>query len=582
MSADGPTTKSGTPHPPDPRMAWLREITEPTEEEVGRVLSGRVTLADASRIEALAADTEPSWVEAQRLQNRTRAAAPSQVDPRAASWARATAPHPPEVDALISGRMPEGWQAATEPTDHEVQRLLARRAELVERAEPRRYGGLLGLGGAAAAGLVGAAAVVMALFLGWGSPSDYGQPDLAVGRTASLASEHRIELGPSIDLQAHVLPSIAEPTIHLVQADARGTVVDVIEGGTRFEVDPEGSHRDLVVRARDVSVVVKGTVFTVDTLPDRVEVGVERGRVEVNLPDQPPLYLTAGQVWRSDTGRIASAFAALPSPPEVEPQPEPELQPQPQPIAAPEVVDAPVTEPAPVAEPPVVSPAPIAEAPVPATEPPAPVMSMDWPPRGEAAVAAPQASVPKPGAPAPAADPETGSSLQAALAALSDIRARHEGGEDPVGLIRELERELERGVLRDHVDDGRSGVAKVALDIRLDLGRAAENPAYFDDAVRAYAKARPADARVGVLRLEAGHRYLNGDRIADAIRVFDFVSTSDGDLGVRALVGLAQANFAAGEDARARVAMQEAMRRVSDPGLEDEIEAMMRQMGIRR
>jgi transmembrane sensor len=52
-------------------------------------------------------------------------------------------------------------------------------------------------------------------------------------------------------------------------------------GGVRYVVQPNPS-RDFVVFAHGIAVRVRGTIFSVDVHSDAVEVGVERGRVEVD------------------------------------------------------------------------------------------------------------------------------------------------------------------------------------------------------------------------------------------------------------------------------------------------------------
>ncbi len=85
------------------------------------------------------------------------------------------------------------------------------------------------------------------------------------------------ELGPSIDFRG-----IGSLTVDRVGDD--GFEVTLAHGAVRFEVEPGGPQRHLVVHAGQTDVVVKGTVFEVFYVDGRTSVSVDRGRVEVRDP----------------------------------------------------------------------------------------------------------------------------------------------------------------------------------------------------------------------------------------------------------------------------------------------------------
>lgn len=70
-------------------------------------------------------------------------------------------------------------------------------------------------------------------------------------------------------------------TLRLLQQDANGARLELVDGAATFEVDPNGGGRDLRVQAGEVEVRVVGTRFTVRRAGDAVDVAVARGRVEV-------------------------------------------------------------------------------------------------------------------------------------------------------------------------------------------------------------------------------------------------------------------------------------------------------------
>jgi transmembrane sensor len=77
------------------------------------------------------------------------------------------------------------------------------------------------------------------------------------------------------------LPLDPATALTLVEESANRVAVDLGRGRARFEVVP-ARERSFAVRAGDVTVVVVGTLFTVERIADRVGVAVERGRVRVD------------------------------------------------------------------------------------------------------------------------------------------------------------------------------------------------------------------------------------------------------------------------------------------------------------
>jgi transmembrane sensor len=70
-------------------------------------------------------------------------------------------------------------------------------------------------------------------------------------------------------------------TLGVVEESPRRFAIELSRGRARFEAMPAWG-RSFSVRAREVTVVVASTVFTVERVGDRVGVGVERGRALVD------------------------------------------------------------------------------------------------------------------------------------------------------------------------------------------------------------------------------------------------------------------------------------------------------------
>jgi transmembrane sensor len=109
---------------------------------------------------------------------------------------------------------------------------------------------------------------------------------LADGSTAILATEATVQIEEQ-----------RADRVHLVQS----------RGSVRYEVRPD-TAREFVVSAADATIRVRGTVFTVNMHDGAVEVGVERGRVEVSHGGTTH-DLVVGESLRVQTGAPAPDLA---------------------------------------------------------------------------------------------------------------------------------------------------------------------------------------------------------------------------------------------------------------------------------
>jgi len=89
------------------------------------------------------------------------------------------------------------------------------------------------------------------------------------------------------------VPLDAETQIDLVEERSDRVRLSLARGRARFQVTPQ-PKRAFLVRAGDVTVMVVGTVFTVERVADRVGVAVQRGTVRVEWGSGSAL-VTAGQ-----------------------------------------------------------------------------------------------------------------------------------------------------------------------------------------------------------------------------------------------------------------------------------------------
>ncbi len=209
-------------------------------------------------------------------------------------------PQDSEVDALGAfgtAALQEAVTDATEPSDAELERLLARRPW----TEPVRTSRPLVLGGLGFAAAASALALVIATSAPQGGvqPVGYGPVAMDLHMEQALGAQV-VELGPSIAMSG-------DATVVLDQANEAGTTLTLLEGRAHFDVDPNGEWRDLAVDADGVIVQVHGTVFDVIRDGDDVRVEVERGRVSVTW-DSREVFVTTGQSWDRPTTEVAAVW----------------------------------------------------------------------------------------------------------------------------------------------------------------------------------------------------------------------------------------------------------------------------------
>ncbi|MFT6816441.1 MAG: hypothetical protein ACJATT_000239 [Myxococcota bacterium] len=231
------------------------------------------------------------------------------------------APQDSEVDALGTFGTPalqEAVSDATEPTDAELERLLARRPWTA----PVRTSRPLVLGGLGMAAAASALALVIATSTPQGTvqPVGYGPVAMEFHMERVLGTQI-VELGPSIAMSG-------EASVVLDQAGEAGTALTLLEGRAHFDVDPNGEWRDLAVDADGVLVQVHGTVFDVIRKGGDIRVEVERGRVSVAWDGQE-IFVTTGQSWKRPDVEVVSVW----TPPSIEEVAIDQPVVQPQPIA---------------------------------------------------------------------------------------------------------------------------------------------------------------------------------------------------------------------------------------------------------
>ncbi len=209
---------------------------------------------------------------------------------------QATNPTGTEIARLVQPIDPDFVQAAAEgtsPMDSEINRLLMSRASAVV-AEPSAWDWIgvqprqLALAGIAAAALLTAGLTGV-------MPQSYGPVGSPLGEIAEWNGS--FELGPSIDVTA-------DGILRVAQADRQDTVIDLIDGTAEFSVDPGGLYRHLLIRADDVEVEVKGTVFDVTVDDGQVWVNTTRGKVAVR-------YQGIESFVTADSGEWSTASIAL-------------------------------------------------------------------------------------------------------------------------------------------------------------------------------------------------------------------------------------------------------------------------------
>lgn len=230
---------------------------------------------------------------------------------------RALEPTPAELDPGPPEDLLEIARAATAPLDDELMAL---------RAPPYPSAVRLAIPWTALWGGLALAAAVLLLVWLWPAPA----PELGVGTELALSGATH-QLGPSIQLRGIGTASVEART-------ATGARVRVQGGGVRFDVDPNGPQRALVVLAGEVEVSVRGTVFDVFYVHERAAVHVVRGSVQVRAAGVEQV-LEAGQSWSEEVPE-AEVVAVAPPPPA--PEPVCPVCVAPAPVASPAVAEAPL------------------------------------------------------------------------------------------------------------------------------------------------------------------------------------------------------------------------------------------------
>jgi TolA-binding protein len=169
-----------------------------------------------------------------------------------------------------------------------------------------------------------AAAVVGATRLG--DPNFVGSPfHQAALETAGDALVVDLHDGSRIELDART-------RVEVVESAEENLAMRLRRGRVACDLVPKPGRR-FTLFASSVEVRVTGTRFSVELAPngERVEVGVERGSVEVSSPlsAEPKRRLTAGERWSIDLRPSAPAAAAPPEPEAKAPEPAPDASDRP-------------------------------------------------------------------------------------------------------------------------------------------------------------------------------------------------------------------------------------------------------------
>lgn len=180
----------------------------------------------------------------------------------------------------------------------------------VERGLDRRRATIRALGGVALA--------VAALFVGH------------AGYRQWFGNTHIVAQAPLRHDVRHLFELSDGTLVTAASGDARVGPVEVSKGLVRVRLESGGAHFDVAhqhgrrfeVQARDVTVKVLGTAFTVSIEASGVRVEVERGRVDVGFAGKHRI-LTAGERLVAESASVEQSPSKLPPVLEVPPAVEP-------------------------------------------------------------------------------------------------------------------------------------------------------------------------------------------------------------------------------------------------------------------
>lgn len=186
--------------------------------------------------------------------------------------------------AQASAHVEPVWTAERE------MRIRARVGHGIVRRHRRRTGMLVA---------VGAGILCVGFALGRQPHATATRPEAA--ERVALASLLQLPDGSSVQADS------PDARVETVAVGPSGVTLRLSSGTATFSVTPNPS-RPFRVMARDVTVTVLGTVFSVGLQPGGVRVGVERGRVRVDAADG------SRQLAVGEAGTFASSAPATPPP----------------------------------------------------------------------------------------------------------------------------------------------------------------------------------------------------------------------------------------------------------------------------
>jgi hypothetical protein len=208
--------------------------------------------------------------------------------------------------------MIEGRRSLAKWMDRDLgERELARQWSAIEaRHTSRRSWRWVRFAAGGGLAFAGAGLVLLLVSRSIEGPSDVGASGSSARAGAVLESggsalSFRLDDGSALELQPGSRLEGAE-------APAAGELRFRLQHGrATFDV-VRNPQRRFVVDAGAVRVTVLGTRFSVERTTDRIEVGVERGLVEVET-DSGLLRLAAGEIWSSQSSANIAAPPVLPS-----------------------------------------------------------------------------------------------------------------------------------------------------------------------------------------------------------------------------------------------------------------------------